>query len=369
MFKQILLALFFLPYLAFAQQAKLQGSITDGKAGHSMSYVNIALPKIQSGTISDEEGVFDIDITGLSGSDSVIFSYLGYEEIHTTIAALQQQPVVIMQPVDFSIGEVIIKPVDALGLIKQARSQIKDNYPTNYSNTHIIYKDFSKRSGHQSHYYFFDLNMYLASYAGTNFDAGWKVNKHELYDKKHELTPSMNPTMLLKVNQLEKFLDDKELEKNEYKWLNKTTYNGEDLDVIAFTHKPDKRSNYIHIDGKIYIAADSKAFRFIELHVYNLKSKRFMLVAKMDSLNINMKIAFKKIDNTNVLDYISQTTYAKGTLFGKQENLQYSTTARSVGQELNIPANMIYKENDVKRIFKEEKQQNIDELKQDPDMW
>lgn len=93
-----------------------------------------------------------------------------------------------------------------------------------------------------------------------------------------------------------------------------------------------------------------------------------MLVAKMDSLNVNVKMAFKKMGDTNVIDYISQTTFAKGSLFGKSENLHYSTTAKAVSHELNVPETAVYKANDVERIFKKEKAQNINALTAEPDM-
>ncbi|HEY0261850.1 MAG TPA: carboxypeptidase-like regulatory domain-containing protein, partial [Chitinophagales bacterium] len=318
-----------------AQQNTFAGVVVDGATGYTMSYVDVVFLKTQEGNFTDEEGAFHIDISGLNFNDSVVFSHLGYEEFRTTIGNVLKTSSVVMKPKDFTFGEVVVSPLDALSYIKLARSKIADNYPTTYSNTHLIFKDFSKRSGHKSHYYYFDLDMYLQSYTGTKMSAGWKVNKHELYDKKRELNPSMNPTQLLPAVQLENFLDDKKLAENDYKFLSQTTFEGEDLTVIAFTRKPDKRTEFVRVEGKIFISQETKAFRFFELHVHNTKSKRFMLVAKMDSLNMNVKMAFKKQADTNVLDYIAQTTYLKGSLFGKSENLNYSTTAKVLSTELN----------------------------------
>lgn len=352
-----------------AQQNKLSGTVIDSATGYTMSYVNVVFPKTQEGSFTDEEGRFGIDVSAYEQSDSVFLSHLGYEEVRTTIANVILHGTIVMKPKNFEIGEVEVSPLDALNYVKLARSKISENYPTTYSSTHFIFKDFSKRSGHRSHYYYFDLNLYLQSYAGTKMVAGWKVNKHELYDKKGEMTAQMKPTDLLQAVMMERGMSDKELDKNDYRFLSQTTYDGELLDVVAFTRKPEEQSKFVRVEGKAFIAHDTKAIRFLEMHVYSIKSKRFMLVAKMDSLNVNVKMAFKKTGDTNVIDYISQTTYAKGSLFGKSEYLQYSTTAKAVGHTLNVPENAVYRENDVKKIFKEEKEQNMDALKQEPEMW
>lgn len=369
MLKQNFLVFFLVSFFCVnAQKTTLSGSVTDSETNYPMSYVNVLFPKTQAGSYTDEEGHFHVDISGFHPNDSVLFSHLGYDEIRTTISEVQKQPFLRLKPKDFAMGEVVVSPFSALDLIKLAKSKIKDNYPTNYSNTHFIFKDFSKRSGHKSHYYYFDFNLHLATYSGKKMQAGWKVNKHEIYDKKGEMTAQMKPTELLDAILLEKGLSDKQLAKNDYRFLSQTVYEGEMLDVIGFTRKPEKQSSAVRVDGKIYIANDTKAVRMIELRVYSIKSKRIMLVAKMDSLNVNVKMAFKKVDNTNVIDYISQTTYAKGSLFGKKENLHYSTTAKAVSHELNIPESAVYKANDVERIFKKEKAQNINALTADPDM-
>lgn len=367
--KYTLFLLVFFTHLVSAQKIVLSGYVADSETGYTMSYVNVVFPKTQNGNYTDEEGRFRIDVSELKTSDSVFFSHLGYEEIRTTIANVQQHSAIKLKAKNFAIGEVVVSPMSAVDLLRLAKSKIKENYPTNYSNSRFIFKDFSKRSGHKSHYYYFDLNLYLATYAGTKMQAGWKVNKHEIYDKKNEMTAQMKPTDLLDAVLLERGLTEKQLAKNDYRFLSKTTFNGEDLDVIGFTRKPDEQSKFARINGKVYIAHDTKAIRMIEIHVHNIKSKRFYLVAKMDSLNVNVKMAFKKVGDTNVIDYISQTTYAKGSLFGKKENLHYSTTAKAIAHELNIPAASVYKANDVDRIFKKEKEQSINELKEEPSMW
>jgi hypothetical protein len=127
-----------------------------------------------------------------------------------------------------------------------------------------------------------------------------------------------------------------------------------------------KKTNLSGQTVTCYINKKDKGIRQIDLHVYNEKPERYMLVAKMDTLNVNAKIAYTKIDGRYMLDYISQTTYASGKLFGSHQNLVYSTTADVVDRQTNLKMNEIVMKTEVDDV--NEKTGDIKELKSSPDM-
>ena len=60
---------------AYAQTARVTGSVTDGK--DRLPGVNVVIKGSQKGTITDQNGQYSLD--GVSGTDILVFSYIGYK--------------------------------------------------------------------------------------------------------------------------------------------------------------------------------------------------------------------------------------------------------------------------------------------------
>ena len=213
--------------------------------------------------------------------------------------------------------------------------------------------------------------MYIPSYLAKDSPRIYTVdNKHDMYEKKGTLMRAqLKPTMLLKLMYPERLFDAKRMEENSFQMVStSTTIDGEEYDVIEFDRKPQKGDHSITARGHVYINRADKGIRFIDIHIYNEKASRFMLVAKMDTLNINAKVAYIKIDGKYMLDYISQKTYASGKLFGKHENIAFSSSAKVTDRVSHLKMNQIVMKTEVDDIFTNEKPKDIRELKGEPDM-
>ncbi len=352
-----------------AQTENYRGIITDAETGYPLPYANVFIPTTKQGMYANDEGVFQVNTIATTDSDSIFFSHIGYESIRTTILDLKKiNGNVSMRANQYNLNEVVITPFAAKELLQLAVSKVKDNYPTDYSRMRLVFKDFSRRSGHRSHYFYFDFNAYLKSYEGKKAEVTTKVNKHEMYDKKGEFTASMKPTDLMRFVMLEKSFEDEKLDEYEFNYLNSETYEGEQFDVIGFKAIPTKKNSFVSVRGRVFVGKTNKAIRYVEFSIKSEKAKRFMLVAKMDSLNVLVKAAFKPFEGKYVLDYVVQSTFAKGKIFGKAENLVYSTTAKAIEHQLQLKPSEVYQQNDVKTIFDDEKPKDISLLKDDPDM-
>ena len=77
-FQYILFLLIFIPALAFPQTSAIKGSVTDGKTGDPIPFVNIGLKDQNIGTSSDVNGLYRLDVS--QGDFTVIFSSVGYEK-------------------------------------------------------------------------------------------------------------------------------------------------------------------------------------------------------------------------------------------------------------------------------------------------
>ena len=87
----------FLVSIGFSQETILKGKITDTKNA-SLPYVNIGIPMKNTGTVSNENGVYKLKISpNTSKNDSVVFSYIGYKTIKMTVAELANQKSALIQ--------------------------------------------------------------------------------------------------------------------------------------------------------------------------------------------------------------------------------------------------------------------------------
>ena len=365
------LLFYFSLIISGVEAQSLSGSVIDEKA-FPLSYVTVSNIRTQVGSYTDDAGKFNIDGKDLTPADEVVFTHIGYEDLKITVAALQTLQVPIaMKSKDYRLHEVVVQPQDARALIQDALAHIKDNYPAEFTKNHILFKDYSSRNGQRSHYYNFDFNMYLPSYLAKDSPRIYTTDiHHEMYKRKGMLfSVELKPTDLLKIMYPEKIFSEERLAENDFKLVaTSATIDGEECDVIQFRRTPQKREKSVRMMGNAYINKKDKGIRFIEFHVYNEKPERFVLVAKMDTLNVNVKVAFKKIGEKYMLDYISQTTYASGNIFGKHENLVFSSTAKVLDRQTGLKMNEIVMRTEVNDIFTNEPPKDIEELKETPDM-
>jgi hypothetical protein len=354
-----------------ASAQSLSGTILDDE-GHSLSFATFSNTKAQVGGYTSENGIYNIETKGLQESDTVTFSHIGYEEVKLTVAQLaaQKEPIRFVAK-KYGLKEVVVGPQDAKGLLMDALAHIKDNYPAEFTKNHIIFKDYSTITGEKNHYNYFDFDMYLPSYLAKDSPRIYTVDKHhEVYEQKGALFHvQIEPTIILKLMYPERLFSEKQMKENDFAFVSSTAViDGEDYDVLNFRRIPQKKDKSVRANGNVYINKKDKGIRYIELHVFNEKPERYMLVAKMDTLVVNAKIAFAKIDGKYMLDYISQTTYASGKLFGSHQNLVYSTTAKVVDRVTKLKMNEIVMRSEVDEIVLNEKPKDIKELKYNPDM-
>ena len=364
--------IFFLLIASSTTAQTITGTILD-EAGHPMSFVTISNVRTHDGIYSTDEGKFAIDLSGLAQSDQFLFSHIGYDEMKLTVAQLSalQNPLQL-KPKNYSIAEVVITPTGAKDMLIDALGHIKDNYPSEFTKNHIIFKDYSKISGEKNHYNFFDFNMYLPSYLAKDSPRIYTTDiRHEMYEKKGSLfSAQLTPVVLLiSLMYPEKIFDEKSLKENDFTMVSTSAMiDGEEYNVIRFRRLPQKKDRSVTVEGNIYINKNDKGIRFIDLHVYNQEAQRFALVVKMDTLNVNAKVAYKKVDGKYALDYISQATYASGKFFGAKMNVEMSSSEKVIERSMHLKMDEIVMKTEVDDILLKEKPKNIKEMKAEPDM-
>lgn len=109
--KNLLILLFFLPFIGYAQVNHVNGSIYDQKTGEPLPFVNITVNKSNIGIAADIDGVFHFNS---SSTISVLtFSFVGYEKFDMPITPSTPQPLEVymiasnteLREVDLVAGE------------------------------------------------------------------------------------------------------------------------------------------------------------------------------------------------------------------------------------------------------------------------
>ena len=80
-----------------SQEVILKGKITDSN-NIGLPFVNIGIPKKNTGTVSNENGEYKLKIpSNILENDTVVFSYIGYKTINKSIADLKNQKAISIQ--------------------------------------------------------------------------------------------------------------------------------------------------------------------------------------------------------------------------------------------------------------------------------
>ena len=369
--KQIFLILCQMACLAISAQT-LSGTIVDENT-RPMSFVTLSFSHVPSGSYTDQEGKFTIDLKSSSAGDTIMFSHIGYEPQRCAISQLSAMlPVLQMKPMHYSMNEIVIKPNDAEAMIKDALIHIKENYPCNYSKNHVVYKDYWKINDTAIRYYFFDYNLYLPSYLAKDSPDIYTTDiRHEMYNQNTTTWASKNssPNRFAKQMYLDKIFDPSELVKNGFSIVSTTeTIDSNVYTVIKFKHKPIPIIKAIAMDGVAYISKADNGIRFINLHMHTLHAGRIFLLAKIDTLNYNQEVSFKKIDGKYVLEYITNSTYAKGKFMGQHMSFFESKSLQVIDRVINQNMEAVKKTNEIDEILLKEIPKNIKELTLNPDL-
>jgi hypothetical protein len=108
----------------------LKGIILNSSTGEAISYATISLSANGINTMSNEEGQFIFKIPADDKGDSIYITHIGYKAIVLAISLSDTGIITIKLEQSFrQLPEVVVKPIDALDLVKQAIAKISDNCP------------------------------------------------------------------------------------------------------------------------------------------------------------------------------------------------------------------------------------------------
>ena len=122
---------------------ELQGILLDSDEKRPLPYANIVALSNKKGTITNEEGVFSIQLNDLKSTDTLTFQYVGYKTKNVTISELASKRTVYLHKETLLLGEAFVfaKEHDAELIIEKVIEHKEDNYQQNIRVDELFIRD------------------------------------------------------------------------------------------------------------------------------------------------------------------------------------------------------------------------------------
>ena len=107
--KKLLLLFLFLPILTTAQVIKLKGVIKNADTKETIPYVNIGVFENAIGTVSNENGYFEISIDADVFGMNLSFSHINYKQYHISINyEMSDSLTILLKPKENELTEIVV---------------------------------------------------------------------------------------------------------------------------------------------------------------------------------------------------------------------------------------------------------------------
>ncbi|MCD4792841.1 MAG: prolyl oligopeptidase family serine peptidase [Bacteroidales bacterium] len=340
-------------YNLYAQDSYflVSGKVINNKDLKGIPFVNVYIEEIALGTVTNEDGDYELKVLVQFKDKQLTFSCIGYQTKKYNIKA---QLNVNLKENLYEIDEVIVKPLKALELLQRAIAKIPENYPakpvyydafyrslmkedSSYINLmeaactfhYAAYTDIYSIYSAQKQYYaerdkinctWVDgLNNYFDLYTSPNDQVKVIEARISEYNSKrlYDLLTVGGPLNLIsadKVKYLNEFMSNDHFKHYKYKIEGRTTFNNRMVIIISFKPKALQFRNYnpgyakyfnrrkyfnAEFEGKIYLDIKSYAFIRIEYNILKVKP-----LQKLGPHPYTVRIDYKKINNKWYLSQI-----------------------------------------------------------------
>lgn len=108
----------------------ISGQVLDAETHLPLPFASISVMDSQLGTISNSEGYFVLSSEAILGTDTLLFSYMGYETLKRAIQDFEKSPLVYLRPVEINLDAVTVYSRQLTG--REIIGQVRENYPKNH---------------------------------------------------------------------------------------------------------------------------------------------------------------------------------------------------------------------------------------------
>jgi hypothetical protein len=297
---------------------EIRGRVFDKETQQPLTYATISLVGKTIGTISNDEGVFQLKLNSADIAQAVNISCVGYKSFTAPVSTLinTNKDYYLKEDI-IPIQEVIIRKINPVALLKSANEKLKINYPQKPVVLTSFYRETVQRGSRYMMVSEALLKNYKTSYLSDASDQMKiiKGRKSENFGRSDtvvlKLKAGLNTMIQLDVvKNMPDFLTGENLDLYTYKLADLVNQDGKEYYVVAFSPAPGAANTFF--SGRILISLQDMAFKWVDFHVDPEKldeATKFFVVRKPVSMKVKVldagyKVAFKKTGNKYYLQLV-----------------------------------------------------------------
>ena len=325
---------------------EIRGRVLDKSDKQPLPYSSIYLSGKAIGTVTNDNGQFQLKLPSIYLADTIIVSCIGYKRIKAPVSTfLNEEKDYLLKPDVISIQEVIIRKISPVNLLQSATEAVYENYPDKPAILTSFYREMIKKGNRYMMVSEAILESYKPGYNRTAASDQVKILKG-----RKSQDPGTKDTVILKlkaglstmllldvVKNMPDFLTGENTQDYEYKMSDIVVDNGREQYAIEFS--PKKGTENIFYKGRILLDVRNLAFTWVEFYLdpekLDMATKNFIVkkpsYMKVKVLKANYKIAFRLTGNKYYLHMIECETE-----FRIRDRQQISGSVYHTGLEMAV---------------------------------
>jgi hypothetical protein len=302
---------------------EIRGRVLDKSDKSPLPYTSIYLEGKAIGTVTNDNGQFQLKLPSKYLADTIILSCIGYKRIKAPVSTfLSEEKDYLLKPDVISIQEVIIRKISPVYLLQSATVAVKENYPAKPAILTSFYREMIKKGSR----YVMVSEAILENYK-PGYDRAAASDQVKILKGRKSQDPGSRDSVILKlkaglntmlqldvVKNLPDFLTGENTQDYDYKMSDIVVDNGREQYAIEFS--PKKGSENIYYKGRILLDVRNLAFTWVEFYIdpekLDMATKNFIVkkppYMKVKVLEANYKIAFRLTGNKYYLHQIECET-------------------------------------------------------------
>ncbi len=132
--------------LLFAIEKPVTGLVRDAETREPLPFANIVIEGKHTGTISNVDGLYVLDVEGIESDQLITFNYMGYETYKITLGELQKLTLVDLKPAILNLNELAVysSQLTAKDIIDRVRKNYEVNHPQLNMKQRVFYHKYEK---------------------------------------------------------------------------------------------------------------------------------------------------------------------------------------------------------------------------------
>ncbi|MDR0745933.1 MAG: carboxypeptidase-like regulatory domain-containing protein, partial [Mediterranea sp.] len=250
----------------------IKGSLSDNDTGKPIPYVSVGISNTTIGTVSNQDGIFQLTLPDSLRQQKVRFSHIGYESMELTLPEGENMDLAL-KPQVVSLQEIIVKYTPPAQLLRE----MLNHRPVNYSSIPVCLTSFY-REGIEHRRRNIDLTESILLIYKTGYDKDATNDQTKLIKKRRfvnrQQTDTIFPKMRSGVNsclvldimkELPEFIDPDSEPSYTYTHKGVDIIDDRVVNIIRFRQREHIKEPLYK--GELYIEKESKALVEIRFEI------------------------------------------------------------------------------------------------------